>query len=175
MKKLLLSMMVIIGFTAAAYAQPSVSVSPAAITSATIVGPRSVQKTGDLSFGTIVSGTAGLVVVGTADDLVSSVPTHLGGTITSARFKVTADDNTTFSISFPNASVILSEFNSGQTMVASLFTTSLPLDQGTIPVGGAPVEFLVGGTLDVVSATQAPGDYANNDLVTGLMVTVNFN
>jgi hypothetical protein len=173
MKKLLLSLVVIVGFTIVAHAQANVTSDQARV-SATIVGPRSVQKTADLNFGTMVRGISGNVVVGTANNLVSSVPTHLGGTVTSAKFRVNADEGTNFSVTFPNATVTLTESVSSETITAGTFTTSLTGSAGTIAVGTTYTDFTVGSTLNIPSITQAPGVYSNNDLATGLKVTVNF-
>jgi hypothetical protein len=145
-------------------------VSAVAETSANIVGPISINKSVDLSFGNVaVSPTiAGTVVLDPAGSRTKTGGVTLPvitGTVTAAKFTVAGAAGTTYSITLP-ASVLLS--NGGNTMTVDAFT-STPTPTGSLATGTEDI--FVGGTLNVAAA-QASGLYTNTS---DLVVTVNYN
>ncbi len=145
-------------------------VSDVAETSANIIGPITITKTVDLSFGNVaVSPTvAGTVVLDPTSTRTQTggvtLPANTG-TVTAAKFTVTGESGTTYSITLP-ASVLLS--NGGNTMIVNAFT-STPTPTGSLASGTEDI--FVGGTLNVAAA-QVSGLYTNTS---DLVVTVNYN
>jgi hypothetical protein len=140
-------------------------------TSANIVGPISISKSVDLSFGNVaVSPTlAGTVVLDPASSRTKTGGVTLPvitGIVTAAKFTVSGEGGTTYAITFDNPSIILS--NGTQTMTVDNFT-STPTATGSLATGTEDI--FVGGTLNVAAA-QASGLYTN---ASGLVVTVNYN
>jgi len=145
-------------------------VSAVAETSANIVGPISINKSIDLSFGNVaVSPTvAGTVVLDPASARTQTGGVTLPvitGTVSAAKFTVSGEAGTTYSITLP-ASVLLT--NGGNTMTVNAFT-STPTSTGSLATGTEDI--FVGGTLNVAAA-QVSGLYSN---ATDLVVTVNYN
>jgi hypothetical protein len=145
-------------------------VSAVAETSANIVGPISINKSIDLSFGNVaVSPTvAGTVILDPASARTKTGGVTLPvitGTVTAAKFTVAGAAGTTYSITLP-ASVLLT--NGGNTMTVNAFT-STPTSTGSLATGSEDI--FVGGTLNVAAA-QVSGLYTN---ATDLVVTVNYN
>lgn len=145
-------------------------VSAVAETSANIVGPISITKSVDMSFGNVaVSPTiAGTVLLTPASTRTAGGGVTLPvitGTVTAAKFTVSGESGTTYSITLP-ASISLT--NGGNSMTVDNFT-STPTPTGSLATGTEDI--FVGGTLNVAAA-QASGLYSN---VSDLVVTVNYN
>lgn len=145
-------------------------VSAVAETSANIVGPISISKSVDLSFGNVaVSPTiAGTVVLDPASARTQTGGVTLPvitGTVSAAKFTVAGESGTTYAITLP-ASVVLT--NGGNTMTVNNFT-STPTATGSLASGTEDI--FVGGTLNVAAA-QVSGLYTN---ASDLVVTVNYN
>lgn len=166
-KKISLVLILIAGFTAGAFAQSTAT----ATATATIVGPISITKTGDLNFGAVAPGATGgtLVLTPAGTTSVTSDVTTQGGTLSAATFTVSGDANATYSITFPNASVSLSDGAAG-TMTVDTFTSS-PATTGTLDGTTGEQTLTVGGTLNV-GAAQTAGTYTNTS---DLQVTVGYN
>ena len=156
----------VIGFASTSFAQ----VTATAETSANIIGPISIMKNTNMSFGNVaVSPTvAGTVVLD-----VASARTKTGGvtlpvitgTVAAAKFTVSGQSGTTYSITLP-ASVVLT--NGGNSMTVDGFT-STPTATGSLATGTQ--ELFVGATLNV-AAGQISGLYTNTS---DLVVSVNYN
>jgi len=163
MKKILAISIVLIGFTAGAFAQNAT-----ATATAVIVTPISITQTADMSFGNIVAsvggGTVVLVPAGTRTAAGVSFPS-VPGTVTAASFNVAGYDGATYAITLPASHIISSGANN---MTVDTFT-STPSGTGLL-TGGAQV-LNVGATLNI-GAAQAPGTYTN---AAGFTVTVNYN
>ncbi len=171
MKKIIISLAAIammVGFSGKVMAQAT---SDAAITTATIIAPIGITKTGDLSFGNVaVTNVAGTVVLTsegtrTATGGVTLPTGGFMGTVSAASFKVTGSGVSTYSITLPSTFDI--SFGT-HVMTVNTFT-STPSGTGTLVAGEQIIH--VGATLNV-SGSQTPGTYTNT---ADLKVTVNYN
>lgn len=169
MKKILLFSIIMIAFTAGAFAQPSTATATA---TATIVTPISISHvTGtdtELSFGNIIADADGGTVVITpagGRTLNGLTSPSITGTISAASFTVTGVDGATYAISLPGNHTINS---GGNSMVVDTFTSN-PSGTGTLT--GGTEALTVGATLNVGLA-QPAGTYTNAG---GFAVTVNYN
>lgn len=145
-------------------------VSAVAEASANIVGPISITKSVNMSFGNVavsptVAGTVVLAPASTRTQTGGVTLPVITGTVTAAKFTVSGESGTTYSITLP-ASVVLA--NGGNTMTVNSFT-STPTPTGSLATGTEDI--FVGGTLNVAAA-QASGLYTNTS---DLVVTVNYN
>ena len=127
MKKIFALSLVMIAFTAGAFAQSSATATATAV----IVSPITITQSADMSFGNIIADTDGGTVVldpagtRTLNGLTSpSIP----GTVTAAGFAVTGLAGATYSITLPATHDIS---NGVQTMTVSAFT-STPDATGTL-------------------------------------------
>ena len=163
MKKSLLFSVIMIAFTAGAFAQ-----SATATATAVIVSPITIARTADMSFGNIIAdadgGTVVLVPAGTRT-LNGLTSPSIVGTVTAASFTVTGLIDATYAITLPPNHTINSGANS---MVVNTFT-STPSGTGTLTGGTETLN--VGATLNV-GLNQASGTYTN---AAGFTVTVNYN
>jgi hypothetical protein len=145
-------------------------VSATASTSANIVGPISIVKSVDMSFGNVaISPTvAGTVLLSTTSTRTAGGGVTLPvitGTVTAAKFTVAGEAGTTYSITLPG-SVVLT--NGANNMTVDNFI-STPTPTGSLATGTEDI--FVGATLNVAAA-QASGLYTN---ASDLVVTVNYN
>lgn len=165
MKKILAFSVVLLAFTAGAFAQ---SANTTATATAVIVAPIAITRTADMNFGNIIADTDGgtvvLVPAGTRT-LNGLTSPSIAGTVSAASFTVTGFDGATYSISLPANHTISS---GGNNMVVDTFTSN-PSGTGTLTGGTQTLN--VGATLNVGSA-QPAGTYTN---ATGFTVTVNYN
>ena len=164
MKKLLALAVVILGFTAVSFGQNSVNTS--VTSSATIIGPLSVTKTGNLDFGSIVPGAAASHVVLSANAAATRTPdgtTTCIGTFSNVKFDVGGQTGASYSITYP-ATVSL-DLASAPSMIATL---SCSTGKTGNLITAVPT-FYIGASLAVgTAATQTAGLYKN----TGFAVTV---
>lgn len=168
MKKLFFFAVLILGITAASFAQETAS----ATASATIVTPIAIAKTVDMSFGNVAvqSTTAGTVVM---DPVGSRTPTSgctlpaVTGTVTAASFNITGEGTYTYAITLPS-SVTITHATESDIMTVDNFT-STPSGTGALTAGAQTLT--VGATLNV-SAAQLAGVYTSG---TAFDVTVNYN
>ena len=169
MKKLSILLSLVAIFSIASFTAKA-QVKATAEASANIVGPISITKSVDLSFGNVaVSPTlAGTVVLGPASTRTKTggvtLPV-LAGTVTAAKFTVAGEAGTTYSITLPAAFTIT---GAGTPMTIDNFV-STPSATGSLASGTEDI--FVGGTLNV-AAGQVSGLYTNT---TDLVVTVNYN
>lgn len=167
-KKITLLGILLIGFTAGAFAQATAS----ATASATIVTPIAITKTADMSFGNLATdGTAGTVVLAPAGTRTTTGGVTLPsttGTVAAAAFDVTGEGSYTYSIALPTGDYTITKTASTETMIVNTFTSN-PTSPGTLTAGAQSIT--VGATLNV-GANQVSGTYEN---ATGFDVTVNYN
>jgi hypothetical protein len=169
MKKLtlLIAILLVVGFSANAFAQVSASAS----TTATIVAPITIGKTVDMNFGNVlVDATAGTVILATDNSRTRTGGATLPpttGTVTAASFHVTGSGSLTYSITLPAAPITLA---GGSANVTVGTFVSDPTPTGTLTAGAQDV--LVGATLNLPAGGVTAGSYTN---AAGLTVTVNYN
>jgi len=168
MKKILAFSIVLLAFTAGAFAQNTDTEQTTA--TATIVGPLTLTKVSDMNFGTIaVSAVAGTVQLGTDNSRtplggVTLVPPAAG---VAASFTVAGEANETLAITLPaDGTVTLT--GAGPAMAVNGFVHSA----GATPSlnGSGAAAFTVGATLSV-AANQASGVYTSANFP----VTVSYN
>jgi hypothetical protein len=165
MKKIITFSIVLLAFTAGAFAQSSATATATAV----IVSPITLTRTADMSFGNIIAdvdgGTVVLVPAGTRT-LNGLTSPSIPGTIANASFTVTGFGGATYAITLPASHTIS---NGTQNMVVDTFT-STPDATGTLDGAGSQI-LNIGATLNV-GANQASGTYTH---AAGFTVTVNYN
>lgn len=138
---------------------------------ATVIEPIAITKTADLVFGDFAPGAGGTVTVATdgTRTVSGAILSTAGATPTAAKFDVTGNADSTYSISLTPAAA-LTDSVSTETMALSVFSdltaggaTSGTVASGTL-TGGAQSIYL-GGEL-TVGATQAAGTYTGDVTVT---------
>lgn len=150
--------MILLGFGANVNAQNSAN----ATATGTLVSAITISSSGggSLSFGRIVSGTAGTVVVpGVASPTRTSSLSLAGGTVTSAGFTISGVDGTSYTVSLPSAAVRVIHTNSSDYMEVNSFSCDVA-NTGLSVVGtsasgtlsGTSRTFYVGATLNVKAA-----------------------
>lgn len=134
---------------------------------ADITGPSSVQRLQDLQFGDIIAGnTVSTVVINASTDarsIQTGNATAFGGTVSAARFHVSARPLLYYQINLPS-STTLTRNGGSETMLVDNFT----LDGAAIrflPLFTSIGNFKVGGRL-TVAAAQEPGQYEGSFVVT---------
>ena len=156
MKKILAFSIMLIAFSAGAFAQLSAT----ATASATIVSPLSIVNAGNMNFGNVAVGAGGGTVVlapagGRTTTGDAALPTVIG-TVTPAIFTISGTPNTSYSITLPSTAATI---NSGaNTMTVNSFSGDI-VSPATIPAAG-PATLRVGATLNV-SGGQATGLYTS--------------
>jgi len=173
MKKLLLSAIVILGFSAVSFGQGPANAATASA-SATIVTPITLTKTIDMNFGnvSVLSNTGGTVVLAPAGTRTTggaggvTLPATTG-TVAAASFNVAGQGNYTYAITLPTSSSTV--LNGSNSMTVDTWTSS-PSGTGLLSSGGTQT-LTVGATLSV-AAGQAAGSYTTS---TPFSVTVNYN
>lgn len=173
MKKLLLFAIVILGFSAASFAQPGVSI--VASSTAKIIEPISISNVASegLSFGTIAKGTTGgtVSIAGTE----AGDRTKLSGGLTlstidegrSAKFTVSGESNSTFTITLPESDNV--EFGANTMGLSNFRYNGSSSNTGSLTLDGTTLDVYVGATL-TIGASQAVGTYSGD-----FEVTVNYN
>ena len=171
MKKLLFSVIAILGFTVVSFGQNFAT----AVATGTIITPIAITHVTDMNFGTIavLNGVAGVVTLpattGTPTRTVTggaTLPPSSTGSPTAAAFNITGATGYSFSITLPTGTYTLTGSVSG-TMTADTWTSSLGATS-TMAAGDNPL--YVGANLNV-GATQAAGLYTGP----AFTVTVNYN
>ena len=158
MKKIITFSIILVAFTAGAFAQSTDTESTTA--TATIVGPLALTKVSDMNFGIIaVNATAGTVILAT-----DATRTTTGGaalvpspTVLAASFTVAGEASRTFSITLP-ADGVVTLLGGGPAMPVNSFNHNLGVNPALNAAGSAA--FAVGATLSV-AASQAPGAYTS--------------
>lgn len=135
-----------------------------------IARPSTVQRLQDLQFGNIIAGsTVSTVVINPYSDsrsIQTGDATAFGGTVSAARFQVSARPLIYYQINVPS-STTLTRNGGSQTMLVDNFTlngASIRL----LPLFTSIGNFRVGGRL-TVGAAQEPGEYEGS-----FSVTVNY-
>jgi Domain of unknown function (DUF4402) len=173
MKKLtlLIAILLVVGFSTNAFAQPNVSATATA--TGTIIAPIAISKTVDMNFGNIVAGAAlGTVVLTPAGARSVTggafLPTSLPGSPAAASFTVTGATGFTYAIQLPAAATTVT--SGGNTMTVDTWTSTPTVATGGSLAGGTQT-ITVGATLNV-GANQAAGTYVSG---TPFTVTVHYN
>lgn len=142
---------VILGFSANSFGQISAN----ATATAKLITAISIAKNVDISFGNIIVGTAGTVVLTTAGTRSSAALLLPGGTVTAAQFTINGTATTTYTITLPTDVTVIND------VVNSMHVTGFNHNaSGTL--AGASEVFKVGATLTVLG-TEPVGVYTSAD------------
>jgi hypothetical protein len=131
---------------------------------ATVLMPISIAKNADLNFGNFFGALAGSVTVAPSSantrtmDTVTA-PTTSTGTVSAAKFTVTGNAGTTYSVTLPVTPATLTGPGAAMPIAAASFVAKLA-DGVTAPgtISSTTEVFYVGATL-TVNAVQAAGAY----------------
>jgi len=154
--KLFALAVVILGFSVTSFAQPLIAT---ATSTGTLVAAISITHTGtDMSFGNIVAGVAGTVVLVPAGtrSVGSGSLTLVGGVVTAAQFTVTGTAGSNYTITLPGTVVVTNVNDSQQHMDVTGFTHDA---SGTLD--GISEDFSVGATLNILGSETAFGAYTS--------------
>jgi spore coat protein U-like protein len=158
----------------AALAAPTAQAAQATATaSGTVVTPIAIAAVANLAFGSFAAGAGGTITVSTSGArTVSGVVAFGSGSTTAARFDISGQASTTYSISHSGTTVLTNSTGvGGETMalakhsdLSAANATSGNASSGTLDAGGAQ-SLYVGGTL-TVGAAQVPGVYTGTVIAT---------
>lgn len=139
-----------------------------ATASGTVVAPIAITVATNLAFGSFAPGAGGSVTVSTSGVRAATGAVLMGSAGSAARFNITGEPGTTYSITHSGSTELTNGANS---MTLTKFSdlsganaTSGTATAGTLDGAGAQ-SLYVGGTLQV-SATQATGVYTGTVIAT---------
>ena len=134
-----------------------------ATVNAHIVSPINISTSDNINFGKIVKTTEGGIVEIPTDGGNRIIPSDMDivSESSAATFTVTAEENTTYSVSIPSL-VMKNTVDDSKTMTVD-FTHSL--GEGNTSSGNTDETFVVGGKLNV-GGNQAEGSYTGTATVT---------
>jgi hypothetical protein len=141
--------------------------------SGTVVTPIAITVANNLVFGSFAPGAGGTVTVSTSGARAASGPVLMAAaTPSAARFNITGEASTTYSITHSGTAVLTNTVGvGGETMALAKFSdltagnaTSGTVSAGTLDGAGAQ-SLYVGGTL-TVGAAQVPGIYVGTVIAT---------
>lgn len=152
---------------------PAQAAQATATASGTVVAPIAITVNTNLAFGSFAAGPGGTVTVSTSGVRAASGVTLVGGgTPSAARFDITGQASSTYSITHGGTAVLTNTTGVGaETMMLGKFSdlTGANATSGSVTSGvldGAGTQSLyVGGTLNV-GAAQAPGVYTGTVIAT---------
>lgn len=164
MKKLFLSVLVIIGFSAISFAQTAT-----ATASGTIKAGMTIANSSDMNFGIIignaVSGGTVAIDPATSNRNITGSLLLAGGTVSTADFTLTGTLNAPYAITLPTGNYTVTRALGTETMIINGFSCDAP--SGLL--AGTTKTIKVGATLTVGTTTVNPaGVYTNS---TGFTVT----
>jgi len=135
--------------------------------SVNIIEPISIQTTSNMNFASIDAREGGSITLNPNNIRTTSGSVHLSDKTgaTAASFRVTGQRGSTYNISLPKSSYILS--NGSQKITIRDFTS----DFKSGDIKGEEQSFKVGATLDI-NPNQEPGAYTS---LNPMQVTVNYN
>ncbi|MGS0743767.1 DUF4402 domain-containing protein, partial [Glaciimonas sp. GG7] len=143
-----------------------------AATSATVLVPIAITKASDLAFGAFAHGAGGTVTVSTSGARTASGPilSSIGTTPTAAKFNVTGDGSSTYSVTFANTSTTLASTSTpADSMALAIFSSfsGAGATTGDVSTGGGTLasgaqSIYVGGALSVSATQVAHADYTGS-------------
>ncbi len=158
---------------AAFLSAPAHAAQATASASGTVVAPIAITVNTNLVFGSFAAGPGGTVTISTSGARAATGPTLMtGASPTAARFDITGQASSTYSITHSGTAVLTNTTGLGnETMGLAKFSdltganaTSGSATAGTLDGAGAQ-SLYVGGTL-TVGAAQVPGVYVGTVIAT---------
>lgn len=150
MKNFLLTAIAILGFSAVSFAQP---LTANATATGKLVAAISIAKQGtDMSFGNVIAGTAGTVVLVPAGTRTSAALALPGGTVSAAQFRITGQTGSVYKITLPSTVQVTKGL---EHMDVTGFNHN-----ATLTLASTSEDFSVGATLNVLG-TETVGTYTS--------------
>ncbi|HEX8614321.1 MAG TPA: DUF4402 domain-containing protein [Telluria sp.] len=151
---------------------PAYAAQATAVAGGTVVTPIAIVASVPLAFGSFAAAAGGTITISTSGArAVSGVVAMSGSAATAAKFDITGEPGTTYTITHSGTAVLTNTGGAGETMALAKFSdltganaTSGDATSGTLSAGGTQ-SLYVGGTL-TVAANQAPGVYAGDVVAT---------
>lgn len=144
-----------------------------ATSTATVITPIAITAPANLVFGSFAPGAGGSVTVSTsgARTATGAILSTVGNTPSAAKFNVTGDGSSTYSIAIAPSASLSDGATTPNTMTLATFSdltagnvTSGNVTSGTLTTGAQSI--YVGGTLTVAAAQAASTAYAGTVAVT---------
>ncbi|WP_417545415.1 DUF4402 domain-containing protein [Marinobacter sp.] len=160
---------VVVGLFGASH---SFAASATTTSTATVIAPIAITKAADLLFGSFAPGAGGTVTVATngSRTATGAILSTVGTTPTAARFDVTGEGSSTYSIAWGGVTVLTETVGGVETMALTRISdltgagaTTGEVTSGTLTAGAQSI--YLGGEL-TVGATQAAGTYTGDVTVT---------
>ena len=170
MKKLLLSAIVILGFTAVSFGQ-TLTNSATATATTTIENPLTIAKAQDMAFGKVYASNTETrdLILSTAGVRSGTAGFDAGSTTNAASFTVSGTKSTAYTITLPAGSVSTTTFpNGASAMLIDTWTSDPATTAGALDGNGSQT-IKIGATLHL-GAAQTAGDYTAS-----FTVMVNYN
>ena len=167
MKKLIVSAITILGFSAISFGQSAATATATAI----LVKPLTIAVTSDMNFGTLAATADldGTVVLGLTNDLTPDGGARViaGGAAKTAVFTISGEAGESISLDLPSAEITLS--NGTQTLKVNTWTPNKGATAVLDESGSLVLK--VGATIEIPKGTVA-GTYKNDE---AYKVTVDYN
>ncbi|NHZ97510.1 DUF4402 domain-containing protein [Massilia sp. CCM 8734] len=151
---------------------PAHAAQATAIAGGTVITPLAIAPMVPLAFGSFAAAAGGTITVSTSGvRTVNGVVAMSGSATTAAKFDITGEPNSTYTITHSGTVALTNTGGAGETMTLTKFSNLTGVDatsgdatNGTLSAGGAQ-SLYVGGTL-TVAANQVPGVYAGDVIAT---------
>lgn len=154
MRKLLIIVIVVAGFSVSGYAQSNTAEITASVT---VIQPITIARAADLNFGRITIGGAGTVVVSSGGTRTQSGSITLltGGSEAPGLFNITGKATATYAVTIPNSVTLKKSGASNETITADTFTNN------AVALTGNSDQLKVGATIHLVG-NETVGAYASD-------------
>lgn len=151
---------------------PAHAAQATAVAGGTVVTPIAIVSSVPLAFGSFAATGGGTITVSTSGQrAVSGVVAMGASTASAAKFDITGEPGSSYTITHSGTAVLTNTGGGGETMALAKFSdltganaTSGEATTGLLSAGGTQ-SLYVGGTL-TVGANQAPGVYAGDVIAT---------
>jgi hypothetical protein len=154
MRKLLILIIVIAGFSGGGYAQSN---SAEITASVTVIQPITIARAADLNFGRITIGGAGTVVVSSGGTRTQSGSITLlsGGSEAPGLFNITGKESATYAVTIPTSVTLKKSGAPTEIITADTFTNN------AVALTGNSDQLKVGATIHLVG-NETVGAYASD-------------
>ncbi len=154
MRKLLIVVIVIAGFSVAGYAQSNSAEMTASVT---VIQPITISRSADLNFGRITIGGAGTVVVssGGTRTQTGSITLLTGGSEAPGLFNITGRATSTYAVTIPGSVTLKKSGAPTEIITADTFTNN------AVAITGSSDQLKVGATIHLVG-NETVGAYASD-------------
>jgi len=154
MRKLLIIVIVLSGFSVCGYAQSN---SAQITASVEVIAPITIARAADLNFGRITIAGAGTVVVSSVGTRTQtgSITLLTGGSEAPGLFNITGRATSTYAVTVPSSVTLKKSGSATETITADTFTNN------AVAITGSSDQLKVGATLHLVG-NETVGAYASD-------------